>query len=210
VTILVSVKIRIYGVLLLIHFELKYIYCGKQLAGFFSTPVLLRGSGGKDCHYPVPSVLTFHLRQSHLGLGILLGEEDTVQLVCAQSLAASQCASDWARPTTSLLPSFLFKLSSGTVCQKHLKPQHNRGPFFLKIWFFSNISEGSILFAIHGWRTREVMVFEKYNMGLWKNVVAPSQFQLTSQMASYSPVLNFRHRSAGKRAGEHFLERKSD
>jgi hypothetical protein len=27
---LVSVKIRIYGVLLLIHFELKYIYCSKK------------------------------------------------------------------------------------------------------------------------------------------------------------------------------------
>lgn len=57
VTILVSVKIRIYGVLLLIHFELKYIYCSKQLADFFSTPVLLKGSGGKDWHYPVPFLL---------------------------------------------------------------------------------------------------------------------------------------------------------
>lgn len=94
VTILVSVKIRIYGVLLLIHFELKYIYCSKQLADFFSTPVLLKGRGGEDWHYPATSALTFHLVQSHLGLGILLGEEDTVHVVDAQSLTARQCASE--------------------------------------------------------------------------------------------------------------------
>ena len=36
VTILVSVKIRIYGVLLLIHFELKYIHIAKKKKGRLS------------------------------------------------------------------------------------------------------------------------------------------------------------------------------
>lgn len=52
VTILVSVKIRIYGVLLLIHFELKYIYCSKQLADFFSTPVFHKDRDGKRLALP--------------------------------------------------------------------------------------------------------------------------------------------------------------
>lgn len=128
-----------------------------------------------------------------VGIRILLGEEDTVQLVCAQSLAASQYASEIepGHPQVSSPPFF-------SNCHlPHLKPQDSHGPFFFKTWFFSNIFEGSIMCAVHGWRTgRSWVVFEKYSMKFWKNVVAPGQFELTSQMASYSPVLNSRPRSA--------------
>lgn len=131
VTILVSVKIRIYGVLLLIHFELKYIYCSKQLADCFSTPVFLEGRGGKDWHYPVTSSLTLHLMHRG-GVRILLGEEDTVQLVCAQNLSASQCASEIepGQPRVSSPPFF------SNCYLAHLKPQHSHGPFFWKILIF--------------------------------------------------------------------------
>lgn len=74
VTILVSVKIRIYGVLLLIHFELKYIYCSKQLADLFSTQYLLRAEMGETGVAKLPRLGRSFDARSYPVLGLLFDE----------------------------------------------------------------------------------------------------------------------------------------